>query len=42
MTKVTEELKKDEAAHLWIKDIREEDQVKGLYLVQTKRIDKEG
>ena len=37
MTKVTEELKKDEAAHLWIKDIREEDQVKGLYLVQSKR-----
>jgi 3'-5' exoribonuclease len=37
MTEVTEKSIKDEAAHQWIKDIREEDQVQGLYLVQTKR-----
>lgn len=37
MTKVSEELKTDEAPHQWVKDIREEDQVHGIYLVQTKR-----
>ena len=37
MTKVTEELKTDEAPHRWVKDIREDDQVRGIYLVQTKR-----
>lgn len=37
MTKVPGDLKKEASPHLWVKDIREGDQVEGIYLVQTKR-----
>jgi 3'-5' exoribonuclease len=37
-TEVAGELHKDEARHLWIKDIQEGIQVQGRYLVQSKRM----